>query len=62
MQSALRELNRVAGTQLDPALVNCFATMIMRETEDIGIDASLDPALNGFQALLDTLSLDRGFS
>ncbi len=61
MQEALRELRAHAGTQFDADVVERFGNMVERETTDLGIDPSFDPALNGFQALIDSLSRDRGF-
>ena len=61
MQEALCELRAHAGTQFDAGIVERFGNMVEREVTDLGIDPSLDPALNGFQAVIDSLSRDKGF-
>ena len=63
MEKALEELRRVAGTQLDPALVNCFEVVIRREAANEGIDPSMDVdgELENFQQLIAALTEDRGF-
>jgi hypothetical protein len=61
MQEALCELRAHAGTQFDADIVERFGNMVEREATDLGIDPSLDPALNGFQTLIDSLSRDKGF-
>lgn len=63
MEKALEELQRVAGTQLDPALVNCFEVVIRREAANEGIDPSMDVdgELENFQQLIAALTEDRGF-
>lgn len=61
MHEALLELGAHAGTQFDAEVVERFSSMVVRETSDLGIDPSFDPALNGFQALIESLSRDRGF-
>ena len=61
MDRALAELQRVAGTQLDPDLVRHFETVIRRETENEGIDPSLAGGLDNFQQLISALTEDRGF-
>jgi putative two-component system response regulator len=60
MDAALAELRTAAGTQLDPDLVEKFEIMLRRESDDIGVDPALDPGLNGFEALIDALTEDRG--
>ena len=56
-------MQRVAGTQLDPALVNCFEVVIRREAANEGIDPSMDVdgELENFQQLIAALTEDRGF-
>ncbi len=61
MESALEELQRVAGTQLDPDLVRCFEVVIRRESANEGIDPSMDGGLKNFQQLIVALTEDRGF-
>lgn len=61
MSEALRELNRISGTQLDPELVVCFERMIKREAENEGIDPSAEMGLDAFQQLISALTEDRGF-
>ncbi len=61
MADALKELNRVAGTQLDPELVICFEKMIKREAANEGIDPSAEVGLDAFQQLISALTEDRGF-
>lgn len=61
MADALLELNRVAGTQLDPSLVKSFEQMIKREAANEGIDPSAEVGLNSFQQLITALTEDRGF-
>ena len=63
MEKALGELQSVAGTQLDPALVSCFEVVIRREAANEGIDPSMDVAggLENFQQLIAALTEDRGF-
>jgi len=61
MADALKELNRVAGTQLDPELVACFEKMIKREAANEGIDPSAEVGLDAFQQLISALTEDRGF-
>ena len=61
MDKALGELQRVAGTQLDPDLVCCFEVVIRRETANEGIDPSMDGGLENFQQLITALNEDRGF-
>jgi len=61
MERALVELQRVAGTQLDPDLVRCFEVVIRRETANEGIDPSLEGGLENFQQLITALTKDRGF-
>jgi len=61
MADALMELNRVAGTQLDPELVVCFEKMVKREAANEGIDPSAEVGLDTFQQLISALTEDRGF-
>ena len=61
MSKALQALRKRAGTQLDPELVDRFATVVTEETESRGIDPTLGPSLEGFQELIDTLQQDRGY-
>ena len=61
MDRALEELQRVAGTQLDPDLVRHFSVVIRRETENEGIDPSLAGGLDNFQQLISALTEDRGY-
>ena len=63
MDKALGELQRVAGTQLDPELVRCFEVVIRRESANEGIDPSMDVdgGLENFQQLIAALNEDRGF-
>ena len=61
MADALLELNRVAGSQLDPSLVKSFELMIKREAANEGIDPSAEVGLDSFQQLITALTEDRGF-
>lgn len=63
MEKALAELQRAAGTQLDPELVCCFEVVIRREAANEGIDPSMDVdgGLKNFQQLIAALTEDRGF-
>ena len=61
MADALLELNRVAGSQLDPSLVKSFEQMIKREAANEGIDPSAEVGLDSFQQLITALTEDRGF-
>ena len=61
MDKAFAELQRVAGTQLDPELVHCFEAVIRRESANEGIDPSIDEGLENFQRLIAALTEDRGF-
>lgn len=61
MEKALEELRRVAGTQLDADLVNCFEVVIRRESANEGLDPSVDEGLENFQRLITALNEDRGF-
>ncbi|MEQ1516368.1 MAG: HD domain-containing phosphohydrolase [Usitatibacteraceae bacterium] len=61
MDRAFAELQRVAGTQLDPDLVRSFESVIRRESANEGIDPSIDDGLENFQQLIAALTEDRGF-
>ena len=61
MDKALVELQRVAGTQLDPDLVRGFDVVIRREMANEGLDPSVDAGLENFQQLINALTEDRGF-
>ena len=61
LTEALNELRDLAGTQLDPELVNCFDTLVRREMANEGIDTLDASGLEGFKQLIDALSKDRGF-
>lgn len=61
MESALHELRREAGGQFDPELVASFEEVIHAETQDIGLDLSTSAGTECFQALVASLSQDRGF-
>jgi putative two-component system response regulator len=58
---ALNEVRALAGTRLDPELVNCFDSLMRREMANQGINALDATGLEGFQQLIGTLSTDRGF-
>lgn len=58
--TALTELRRCAGTQLDPDLVRRFDDMLRRESSEIGIDPELDSGLAGFEAIVQSLAAPRG--
>jgi len=61
MDEALGQLRAKAGTQLDPALVRCFETVVRGEAATLGIDTARDESLEGFQELVANLQEDRGF-
>jgi putative two-component system response regulator len=61
MESALHELRREAGGQFDPDLVASFDEVIHAETQDMGLDLSTSAGTECFQALVASLSKDRGF-
>jgi HD-GYP domain-containing protein (c-di-GMP phosphodiesterase class II) len=61
MESALHELRREAGGQFDPELVASFDEVIHAETHDLGLDLAASAGTECFQALVASLSQDRGF-
>lgn len=61
MGDALSELERMAGTQLDPELVPEFGTLVREELEGQGLDPSLPSGMEDFRALVVSLMEDRGF-
>lgn len=62
MESALEALHGLAGTQLDPVLVEAFDRMIRRESWELGIDPAGTAGTTSFQELVATLQEDRGFA
>ncbi|HEY2629059.1 MAG TPA: HD domain-containing phosphohydrolase [Usitatibacter sp.] len=61
MSRALEALQKKAGTQLDPELVDRFTSVVTQETQGHGIDPSLGPSFDAFQRLIDALQQDRGY-
>ena len=61
MRDALDALRTLAGTQLDPELVERFVAVVLDETASCGVDPALCSSLEGFQELIDTLEQDRGY-
>jgi putative two-component system response regulator len=62
MGEALDELRCHAGTQFDPALVECFDDMIRSEAGGRGLDLTSDGGMEDFQDLVLSLKEDRGFA
>ncbi len=61
MGTALEALQKKAGTQLDPELVDRFTSAVTQEMLGSGIGPSLGPGLDAFQRFIDSLQQDRGY-
>ncbi len=59
MNDALQYLERVAGTQLDPALTHCFTNAIRSEAYNEGLEFETDRGLDCFYQLIEALTNGR---
>ncbi len=59
MNDALQYLERVAGTQLDPALTHCFTNAIRSEAYNEGLAFETDSGLDCFYQLIEALTNGR---
>ncbi len=59
MNDALQYLERVAGTQLDPALTHCFTNAIRSEAYNEGLAYETDSGLDCFYQLIEALTNGR---
>jgi putative two-component system response regulator len=57
---ALQALQKKAGTQLDPELVDRFTAVVEQEVQSRGLDPAPGPGLEAFQQLIGALQQDRG--
>jgi len=57
---ALQALQKKAGTQLDPELVERFTAVVRQEVQSRGLDPAPGPGLEAFHRLIEALQQDRG--
>ena len=61
MNDAFSQLERAAGSQLDPQLVQCFIRAVRNEADNEGVSFVADDGLTCFHQLIAALSNGRNF-